>query len=64
MPRFAALVSMCDAVEALAEACEGDHRPDCPILDDLEGIAGKRTASTGDNYAWARRFTPRTGNVL
>ena len=39
--KIAALVSMRDAVQTLAEACEGDHRPDCPILDDLEGTVGK-----------------------
>jgi Cu(I)-responsive transcriptional regulator len=25
------------SLEALAEHCHGDHRPDCPILDDLSG---------------------------
>jgi MerR family transcriptional regulator, copper efflux regulator len=35
--KIEALITMRDAVEALAAACEGDHRPDCPILHDLEG---------------------------
>jgi len=38
--KIAALVAMRDAVEELAAACDGDHRPECPILRDLEGAAG------------------------
>ena len=34
--RIAELTAMCDALDALAEACHGDQRPDCPILRDLE----------------------------
>ncbi len=34
--RIAELTAMCDALDALAEACHGDQRPDCPILHDLE----------------------------
>ena len=33
--RIAALQEMKVAIEHLAEQCHGDHRPDCPILDDL-----------------------------
>lgn len=29
------LKSMVDTLEHLAKHCHGDHRPDCPILDDL-----------------------------
>lgn len=29
--------SMKRTLETLAEHCHGDHRPDCPILDDLAG---------------------------
>ena len=29
------LKSMVDTLEYLAKHCHGDHRPDCPILDDL-----------------------------
>jgi MerR family copper efflux transcriptional regulator len=36
--KIAALVAMRDAVEELATACDGDHRPECPILRDLEGL--------------------------
>jgi MerR family copper efflux transcriptional regulator len=35
--KIAALSAMRDAVQELADACDGDHRPDCPILRDLEG---------------------------
>ena len=34
--KIAALIAMRDAVQELAAACDGDHRPDCPILRDLE----------------------------
>lgn len=34
--KIAELSAMRDAVHELAEACDGDHRPDCPILHDLE----------------------------
>ena len=31
------LDAMADALEHLADRCSGDHRPECPILRDLEG---------------------------
>ena len=34
--KIAAMTSMRDAVQALADACDGDERPECPILHDLE----------------------------
>ena len=37
--KIAAMISMRDAVQELADACDGDERPDCPILRDLEGAA-------------------------
>ena len=37
--KVAAMISMRDAVQALADACDGDERPECPILHDLEGAA-------------------------
>jgi len=37
--KIAALVAMRDAVHELAVACDGDHRPECPILRDLEGAS-------------------------
>jgi MerR family copper efflux transcriptional regulator len=35
--KIAALSAMRNAVQELADACDGDHRPGCPILRDLEG---------------------------
>jgi MerR family transcriptional regulator, copper efflux regulator len=34
--RLAELQSMVDSLEHLARHCHGDHRPECPILEDLE----------------------------
>jgi len=33
--RIAQMQSMVDTLEHLARHCHGDHRPECPILDDL-----------------------------
>ncbi len=41
--KIAELARMCAALQELADACHGDHRPECPILRDLEG--GSRTAA-------------------
>ena len=41
--KIAELAGMCAALQELADACHGDHRPECPILRDLEG--GSRTAA-------------------
>ncbi len=39
------LMAVRDTLQDLADACHGDHRPECPILRDLEGGGGKpRTA--------------------
>ena len=35
--KLAELQSLRDVLRHLVEACDGDHRPDCPILDDLAG---------------------------
>lgn len=40
--RIAALTEMRTTLEALARACHGDHRPDCPIL---QGLATPPPAS-------------------
>ena len=37
--KIAATTSMRDAVEEIADACDGDERPECPILRDLEDAA-------------------------
>ncbi len=47
--KIAAMLAMRNAVQELADACDGDHRPDCPILRDLEGAAGgSLRSSTAD----------------
>ncbi|MEX0283150.1 MAG: Cu(I)-responsive transcriptional regulator [Paracoccaceae bacterium] len=33
--KIAQLLGMRDTLSDLVEACQGDHRPDCPILSDL-----------------------------
>jgi Cu(I)-responsive transcriptional regulator len=35
--RIAALKAMRHTLKYLADACDGDDRPDCPIIDDLAG---------------------------
>ena len=35
--KIAAISTLRDAVQELADKCEGDDRPECPILHDLEG---------------------------
>lgn len=35
--KIALLEEMRGTLTTLAEACDGDHRPDCPIIDGLEG---------------------------
>lgn len=41
------LAAMRDTVQELADFCHGDHRPECPILHDLEGGARVPVASPG-----------------
>ena len=35
--KIRALAEMRDTLANLADACDGDHRPDCPIIEGLEG---------------------------
>ena len=44
------LTAMCATLEELADACHGDHRPDCPILRDL-AAGGGRTLKESDLLA-------------
>jgi Cu(I)-responsive transcriptional regulator len=37
--KIAALEEMRDTLSHLADCCDGDHRPDCPIIKGLEGTA-------------------------
>jgi MerR family transcriptional regulator, copper efflux regulator len=43
--KIAAMTSIRDTVQELADACEGDDRPECPILRDLEEAAGELPSS-------------------
>lgn len=36
--KISAMQSMVDTLEHLAHCCEGNSRPDCPILDDLQAV--------------------------
>ena len=40
--RIAALQSMQRTLDHLIHCCQGDERPDCPILDDLAGATAPR----------------------
>lgn len=49
------LQSMRRTLIELTERCHGDHRPDCPILDDLAGAAnGATSAATHQRHEGAR----------
>lgn len=47
------LQSMVSALESLARRCHGDHRPECPILEDLEGAPRSARRSRGHMHARA-----------
>jgi MerR family copper efflux transcriptional regulator len=40
--KIAPMSTVRDAVQELADACDGDDRPECPILRDLEDAAVRR----------------------
>lgn len=44
--KIAEMQAMADTLRHLASACCGDNRPDCPILEDLEGPTSPRTCET------------------
>ncbi len=46
--RILELTAMAGALQELADACSGDHRPECPILRDLEGrpLASREDVAT------------------
>ena len=49
------LTAMRNTLQELADACRGDHRPDCPILRDLEGGGARsRTASASGRRGSAK----------
>lgn len=51
--KIAELTAMAEALQDLADACNGDHRPECPILRDLEGTSPSTPVMTD------RRLPPR-----
>jgi len=51
--KIAELQSMTQALQHLVGHCRGDHRPECPIIDDLVG--GERSPGTRRNAALGRR---------
>ena len=70
--KIAELAGMCAALQDLADACHGDHRPECPILRDLEGgarivapAARKAGGATGSvaGAVQARRREPRVSGA-
>jgi MerR family transcriptional regulator, copper efflux regulator len=60
--KIAELTAMKDSLADLASACQGDSRPDCPILRDLAGVSStsshpgpaKRSGKTGQRFAGGR----------
>ncbi|SAI74711.1 MerR family transcriptional regulator [Bordetella ansorpii] len=40
--KAAELQQMADTLKHLARHCHGDKRPDCPIIDQLSGLAGSK----------------------
>lgn len=59
--RMAEMESMRRTLQHLIHCCQGDHRPDCPILEELEGTGvalsteARRNASAGVPGAGHRR---------
>ncbi|UEM21354.1 Cu(I)-responsive transcriptional regulator [Skermanella mucosa] len=45
--KIAEMRAMSDTLQELADACQGDHRPDCPILRDLENSAPRMAQGSG-----------------
>jgi Cu(I)-responsive transcriptional regulator len=45
--RIKALQAMKTAIEHVASQCHGDHRPDCPILDELTGPVADLSKGNG-----------------
>ncbi|TDH62095.1 Cu(I)-responsive transcriptional regulator [Dankookia rubra] len=51
------LTAMRDTLQELADACHGDHRPECPILRDLAGGGAKSRRAPASRKA-ARASVP------
>jgi hypothetical protein len=69
--KIAELTAMKDALAALARACRGDSRPECPILHDLAGVSSTashpspraRSTRTGQRFAGSPRVSRQTAPV-
>jgi MerR family copper efflux transcriptional regulator len=60
--KIAELTRMCEALEGMADACHGDHRPECPILDDIaEGSRDPAAMNPGARKAVTRHEAPGAG---
>ena len=62
------IAEMSSALRHLAERCEGDYRPDCPIIDDLAAVMGPdgqrpSAPSTGNGRRPASLSSFRYGTV-
>ena len=55
--------AMIDTLRHLAEACCGDHRPDCPILDGLGDGAAGQGVSTNDHTRQLKQGRRPPGNT-
>jgi MerR family copper efflux transcriptional regulator len=58
--RAAELNSMIKTLRNLARACEGDDRPECPIIEELEGDKASGTTPNGKANKAKRRRVART----
>lgn len=58
--KIAELTRMCEALEGMADVCHGDHRPECPILDEIaEG--GRDAPNPAVRKTLTRRDAPSAG---
>ena len=55
--RASELKAMIDTLRHLANACEGNQRPDCPIIDELE--SGRRAPSLAKKAARTKRVASK-----
>jgi hypothetical protein len=52
---------MCEALEGMASACHGDHRPECPILNNIARGGQTEAARNGFKRSGTRREAPGAG---
>lgn len=58
--RIRELTEMRDTLVSLAEACRGDHRPDCPILQGLEADTEMAASAAAANPAHCHDVSGKT----